>query len=943
VTDEEILRLLLLDPFDPFVGALLHSAFDPPTDFPPLPHVNPLLPPIAGASPGTPWEWAWDRLQDIIRGGWDIIESVARMCADVVQGVWEWVGGSVRFVYDWLSRFSEWLGTGLSNIWGDVRTYPQRAAEWVRDRLWEAVGWVRDRVNDAANFVGQALINTANWIRDRVWDAVTWVKDRAWDAATWVAQRLWEAVTWVKDRVWDAATWVKDRAWDAARWVGDETWSMITWAGERISTAASWTVNTLLPPIMGAFGDIGDAFTNAGDALGDALGAALHDAAEAIGDAFKWPWEHIWEPFVGLLEHKLQIPVRLIRGEYASLGDVMADLIDPPQAAFLGSAGSQIFSTVIGFTTAMVLSALLQPLMVQPTQMMTERVGLSLLTVGVVQQALNRGFIDEATAADHLARAGYSGEAKQALLELRNLIPSPTDLIHMAVHEVFNPKLREELTLDDEFPEAFLPWARKLGYSEEWARNIWAGHWGLPSPSQGYEMLHRDEIEMPQLVDLIKALDYAPVWRDKLIAIAYNPITRVDLRRLYKGGIITEEEVFKGYKAQGYNDQNARYLTDYTKQYYSPEDKSQVDDFADLAVSTFRTAYRRHVITRADALDKLVDTGITEDLADFYLSIDDAQLAINPTTDAGIPVRDLSVSVIVKAYREKVWDRARSQTELEALGYLPWEADLQLQLEDLAVESDLRDLEEAVVKEEYTKRAIDRAQASSRLDALEVGTERRDLLLRRWDLQAANKTRELTVAQVQRGLKDGVFTETEVLSRFAGMGFKDVDAKFLVDDVDKTPEGQARRLSASQLSQAYKAGAITDAQFLTALVELTYSQEDAQVLVDIATPAPEAKQRQLSGAQLVAGFRAGLLTEAELLERLTAAGYTPEDAELLRDLAARQPETPARKLSVAQIKALFKAGTLDEAGVLAELLVLGYTERDAGWIRDLIVTPATTE
>ena len=914
LTDDDLYSLFAFDPLD-LVGAPL------------------ALPPIAG---GADLSDFWDIVKGIFGTAGDFLEKIGRGIKALWDRVWGWVGGSLRWIWDhvrdwfeWIARTLQGLLTSLWNKLQDVQHYlwdkVEWAQVWLRDRindarnyLWAKVEWaqvwLRDRVNDSAGWVRDRLIDARNYLWAKVEWAQVWLRDRVNDARDYLWNKVEWAQVWLRDRVNDSASWIRDRLIDAR----DYLWAKVEWAQmwlrDRVDAARDWLWAKFEPAITGAADFIGDKFH----------------------DAFDWFANKAFEPLVETIEFKLGIPKRLIRGEYHDLGDFIDDITDPLPAILTGITGPLILAVVTSIVVSAIMTILIQPLCLPYTQNIESTVGAQLLTVGVVQQALNRGFIDEATAADHLSRSGYSGSAKQALLELRNIIPSPTDLIRMAVREVFNPSLRESLTLDAEYPDAFTPWARQLGISEDWARNYWAMHWDLPSPSQGYEMLHRGEIEMPQLVDLIKALDFAPVWRDKLINIAYNPITRVDLRRLYKGGIITEEVVFRGYKAQGYNDENARYLTDYTKKYYSPEDASQLDDMADLAVSTFRTAYRRHVITRDEALDRIVEAGYTEDVADFLLSIDDAQLALNPTTDAGVAVRDLTVPIIRTAYAEKLWDRARAQQELEALGYLPWEADLLLQLEDLATQRELTDLEETVVKEEYVKRAIDRPTASSRLDSIGVGLERRDLLLRRWDLQAAQKTRALTVAQVQRGLRDGLFSEAEVLSRFSGMGYNEADSKFLVDITDETAEGIARRLSVGQLSRAYKMGAITDAQLLSGLLALGYSQPDAQVLIDIATPAPAAKERQLSAGQLQTGFRSGLVTEAELLEKLTALGYAQADAELLRDIAAQKPEPQPRRLAVANLKELFKAGTIDKAGLLAELLALGYTDRDAGWLADLI-------
>jgi len=914
VNDDPFLDLFALDlPDLTFCGPDLSlvldlSLPDPHDPFHPLHPANPLCPTGGG------WPNFWDNIDDIIGAGWDLLKSIGEVAKDIIEAIWNAIGGTVRWLYNQVESFSWWVWKQVEH-WGGV----------VRNAVVDIGGWVWHQVEYWGGVAVNAVVDSGQWVWHQVehWGGVA--VNAVVDSGQWVWHQVehWGGVA--VNAVVDSGQWV----WDQV-----EHWGGVV--REAVEDSADWIVKNILPPIMGAAQGIGSAITDAFGDFVEMVQKALGDLKDMLVDAIKWPWEHLAEPFIDTIQFKLAIPGKLMRGEYSSFPQLIDDMLDPAPIVLAGAFGLLLLMMLINYGFQISTQTFVTPMALPYLQATQARVGAELLTIGVVQEALNRGFIDEATADDHLSRMGYSGSAKKALLELRNLLPGPSDLIHMAVREVFNPKLREELTLDAEFPDAFLPWARKLGYSEEWARNYWADHWDLPSPSQGYEMLHRGEIEMPQLVDLIKALDYAPVWRDKLINIAYNPITRVDLRRLYKNKIITEEEVFKGYKAQGYNDENARYLTDFTKQFYSPDDKSQLDDMADLAASTFRTAYRRHVISRDEALDKIVDAGYTEEVADFLLAIDDAQLALNPTTESGVAVRDLTVPIIRTAYAEKFWDRARAQQELEALGYLAWEADLLLQLEDLAQQRELAGLQETIVKEQYLARTIDRAAASAQLDKLKVIPERRDLLLQRWDLQGAQKPHALTVAQLQQAYRADLISDTDLLSRLAGMGYNDPDAKTIVDLTDTTTEGRARRLSVAQLQKAYKIGAISDAQLLNGLLGLGYSQEDAQVLIDIATPEPAAKERQLSAGQLSTGFRAGLVTEAELLEKLTGLGYAQADAELLRDIAAPQIEAPARRLSVAQLKESYKADLLDRQGLLVELLDLGYTDRDAGWLQTLI-------
>ena len=51
-------------------------------------------------------------------------------------------------------------------------------------------------------------------------------------------------------------------------------------------------------------------------------------------------------------------------------------------------------------------------------------------------------------------------------------------------------------------------------------------------------MLHRGVIDTAELDMLLRAQDVMPFWRDRLTAIAYRPLTRVDVRRMYKQGVL---------------------------------------------------------------------------------------------------------------------------------------------------------------------------------------------------------------------------------------------------------------------------------------------------------------------------------------------------------------------------------------------------------------------
>lgn len=128
----------------------------------------------------------------------------------------------------------------------------------------------------------------------------------------------------------------------------------------------------------------------------------------------------------------------------------------------------------------------------------------------------NRGEIKEADVDRAFAQSRLKPEWFDHFKALRYVVVPVSDLIRMAVREVFNPQQRSFLQLDAEYPDDLTTAAGKIGLREEDARDYWAAHWELPSYTQGLEMLHRGELSQDQFDQLLKALDYAPTWRDKL-------------------------------------------------------------------------------------------------------------------------------------------------------------------------------------------------------------------------------------------------------------------------------------------------------------------------------------------------------------------------------------------------------------------------------------------
>lgn len=207
-----------------------------------------------------------------------------------------------------------------------------------------------------------------------------------------------------------------------------------------------------------------------------------------------------------------------------------------------------------------------------------------------------------------LRRIGIHPNYNGLYKELAYQIPPVADIITMAVREAFTPSIAARFGQYEDLPPDFVEWVGKKGLSKEWAERYWAAHWSLPSPQQGFEMLHRGIIGRDDLYMLMRALDIMPFWRDKLIEMAYQPLTRVDVRRMYALGVIDVSGVNKAYKDLGYSDYNADLMTKFTIEYVKGVPKK-------LSTADIISSYKKHLIDTGTLRTLLSQAGIeSEDI-----------------------------------------------------------------------------------------------------------------------------------------------------------------------------------------------------------------------------------------------------------------------------------------------------------------------------------------
>jgi hypothetical protein len=806
--------------FDPL--ALIQSAVDNAIDTPlalcsgNVPLISDgdlLLPPICGGQlPGfleDAWDWTKGNLMDPAGNFFrDILAEVGRTVAGAVNTILLWI---LKPMYT-LIRLALWPGIPTDKqryfpsasqedtrppwdylariprmLWYVLAEESSEATSWVWDQIKVGLGYAGRGFGSLGDLVWSGLGGTQRVIKDALSEATSWVWDQikvglgyAGRGFGSLGELVWSGLSGTQRVIQDALSEATSWVWNQAKGLPGEILSAVS---RMLDDGWNWLrVNVL-------------------DKVADGVIAGAQAIGGAIQDAFEWLINNAFEPFADLVARKLAIPGKLIRAEYKSLSELVDDMMDPPRALMEGIAGLLMIPALFGAFVSVVMGGISGPLTEPVLQEYRRMVGVAIPPYDVLRDAYLRNELTGEQVDDALGRAGFDFTNRKAMFALFNQIPNASDLVRFGVREVFTPEIAERFGQFEEFPSGFGDAMALLGYGgpraaaisgglapggKTWAEAYWAAHWDLPSVSQAFEMFHR-QVKLPDgstfddaaLDRLLRALDMMPYWRDPIKQTTYNLPTRVDLRRLYKIKKYSEKDVYNVYRASGYDETVSEALTEFTKQYYSPDEADQFDEYKDVTAAQIRLAYRRHVIPRAEALDLLIDADYLPDTADFLLAIDDAQLALNPGADADVDVREITRTVILDAYSEGLWDRARAQSELEVQGYLPTSADLLLSLEDIKLARSLTSAQTDLVRQRYITYDIDDTQARQELEALGTVGLRQDLLIAEWAVDRQAGTRTLSVTDLRRAYTARLITEDDLVAGILRLGYNARDAGLL--------------------------------------------------------------------------------------------------------------------------------------------------------------------
>ncbi len=597
-----------------------------------------------------------------------IAERVIEWLWNIVDGIMSWIGQALQQLYDWFAAVLDGLFFYFQTLVEQITSYFNRILDEISSfvaAIWEGFLTLTIEVTDAI----RSFIENA-WAEVRA--SIVAVLDSAFDWMRSVSESVIMLIERGIDAVAELAERVKNKL---MKWL-DEVLKAVLASYNEMVAGFNRALDGFMAPIVGFVDIMASRLSELKIAFADAATSVVAGISETAEDALGPIREVIQELIKNLVPHGNAEPAQAFVRDAQKLAEAGASPQEMRKFAadiwrktdFKDGFWAELFFTIIGIMGGVALLAQVTQISSQVMmQDFAKQYPFQMFTPGDVTQAWRRGMVSETFALDtiqrhgytaenaqtvlklsdivptegdlfvlfhrgliteeNLAKAlhqkGYSGDYKKAMTEASFLIPPITDLITMAVREAFTPEVAERFGQYEDYPKEMTPWGEKQALSEEWLRRYWAAHWALPSPQQGFEMLHRGVIDQSDLDLLLRALDVMPFWRDRLIQIAYTPFTRIDIRRMHKIGVLSETDVLRSYKDLGYDEVKSKTMTDFVMKLNAPPDADDEADLKELSRSNVVGFYSDGLIAREKALTLLSTMGYTTDAALLYLDSSD--------------------------------------------------------------------------------------------------------------------------------------------------------------------------------------------------------------------------------------------------------------------------------------------------------------------------------
>lgn len=287
-----------------------------------------------------------------------------------------------------------------------------------------------------------------------------------------------------------------------------------------------------------------------------------------------------------------------------------------------------------------------------------QKLSMQHIPADLVISAWRRKLIDTEEYRLRMHLLGYQEEAIDIISAATEYYPTPQDLITWQSREVYEADSVDRYGLADELDKIDPAPFAKAGINPEQLRNYWIAHWQQPSWTEVQRFLHWELMTPEQVQEWFRIVEIPPYWRKMFTDTAYQPLTRVDVRRMWDLQVVDDDEVVKVYMREGYRREDAESLLTFTK--------------LERTVPELRNRYKNGWINEFDIRAELTRLSLPEDKLERII-----QTIIKFEVDERTaPERDLTKTEIIKLAKLRKIDRVTAIGMLIDLGYNPQEAEM---------------------------------------------------------------------------------------------------------------------------------------------------------------------------------------------------------------------------------------------------------------------------
>lgn len=594
----------------------------------------------------------------------NLLDFVGQFLTDVIN----WFTGFVADAINWLAGLFEsmwlWMQELVLSLKQFIADIVQEVLEIIRPILETLIQVANDVVTSIRDFIGNLVSEFRILVSQALQAFINWIGALFQPVVAFVNNAIFELAQFALQIAADIEVFFEDLLNFASNGL-DELVAQAKAAFDLLFEGAE----SIIAGVEGRLSNLKEAFGEAALEIVQSIGGVAEDALTPIKDDIKGIFKALADFAVPEELERMIAEVQKLTGGQATAAEWRAFatfgwrnvMPDSPiyKAIFIAAMTAAAIIPVVGGVAAGVAQPILQEfarelpftLLSPPDVLAAWRRGLITREVAIDtlrRQGLpeteagfalenssqvpppvdlfamwHREIVDDDPLHKALFQHGFDPKWQDRLKQVSHILPPIQDLIVMAVREAFSPAIVERFGQLEDFPPDFEVEAKKQGLDREWALKYWAAHWSLPSPQQGFEMLHRGIIDDDTLKLLLRALDVMPFWRDQLIQVAFNPFTRVDIRRMHRVEVLDRPGVKRAYLDLGYNPEKAEMLTEFTERLNEPPSAEDDEELGRLSRASIIGFYIDGLLTRPRAIELLVDLGHTPQAAGLYIDAED--------------------------------------------------------------------------------------------------------------------------------------------------------------------------------------------------------------------------------------------------------------------------------------------------------------------------------